>query len=92
MKIRYTRSGAAELSAILAHIEQHSPRGARKVHARIQAITELLRDRPYAGQVTSKRPLRRMIATPYPYLIFYEAADDEIIIHGIRHAARRPLL
>ncbi len=33
-----------------------------------------------------------MIATPYPYLIFYEAADDEIIIHGIRHAARRPLL
>jgi toxin ParE1/3/4 len=34
--------------------------------------------------------LRRMIVSPYPYLIFYEATADEIVIHGVRHAARRP--
>jgi len=28
--------------------------------------------------------------TPYPYLIFYEATDAEIIIHAVRHGAREP--
>jgi toxin ParE1/3/4 len=27
---------------------------------------------------------------PYPYLIFYKVAEDEIIIHAIRHTARDP--
>jgi toxin ParE1/3/4 len=31
-----------------------------------------------------------MVASPYPYLIFYEATDEAIVIHGVRHAARRP--
>jgi hypothetical protein len=29
-----------------------------------------------------------MTTTPYPYLIFYEATDAEIIIHAVRHGAR----
>jgi plasmid stabilization system protein ParE len=32
-----------------------------------------------------------LIATPYPYLVFYEIGEEEIIIHAIRHAARDPL-
>jgi toxin ParE1/3/4 len=31
-----------------------------------------------------------MTAAPHPYLIFYEISDDEVIIVGIRHGARRP--
>jgi plasmid stabilization system protein ParE len=27
---------------------------------------------------------------PYPYLVFYQAREDEIIIHAVRHAARDP--
>jgi plasmid stabilization system protein ParE len=27
---------------------------------------------------------------PYPYLVFYEATDAEIIIHAVRHGARDP--
>lgn len=34
--------------------------------------------------------MRRIVATPYPYLIFYEATEDEVVILGIRHAARDP--
>jgi plasmid stabilization system protein ParE len=60
------------------------------VQARIQAIIDLLLRQPKAGQVTSNRRLRRMVASPYPYLIFYEVAEDEIVIHGLRHAALRP--
>jgi toxin ParE1/3/4 len=29
-----------------------------------------------------------MTTTPYPYLVFYEITQTEIIIHAVRHAAR----
>jgi plasmid stabilization system protein ParE len=31
-----------------------------------------------------------MSITPYPYLVFYEPTETEIIIHAVRHAARDP--
>jgi plasmid stabilization system protein ParE len=37
------------------------------------------------------RGLRRIAVFPYPYFIFYRVLADEIVIHGIRHAARDPL-
>jgi plasmid stabilization system protein ParE len=30
-----------------------------------------------------------LVATPYPYLIFYKIDGDDIVITRIRHAARR---
>jgi toxin ParE1/3/4 len=45
---------------------------------------------PLAGAVTDDPTIRRMTATPYPYLIFYEATDAEIIIHAVRHGGRDP--
>jgi toxin ParE1/3/4 len=30
------------------------------------------------------------MTAPYPYLVFYELTDTEIIIHAVRHAARNP--
>ena len=90
MRLRYTRRAAAELDEVLAYIGARSPRGARRVQTRIQVIINLLLQHPYAGQLTSKGRLRRMIASPYPYVIFYQATEDEIVIHGMRHSARRP--
>ena len=90
MRLRYTLRGAAELDQVLDYIEMLSPQGAHHVRARIRTIIDLLLQHPQAGQLTSKGRLRRMIVSPYPYLIFYEATEDEIVIHGVRHAARRP--
>ena len=90
MKLRYTLRAAAELDEVLTYIEERSPRGARRVQTRIQVIINLLLRHPHAGQLTSKGHLRRMEASPYPYLIFYQATEDEIVIHGVRHSARRP--
>lgn len=90
MKLRYTPRAAAEFEDILAYIDEQSPLGARRVQARIQAIVDLLLQHPQAGQLTSNGRLRRMIASPYPYLIFYEVTQDDIVIHALRHAARRP--
>ena len=90
MKLRYTLRAAAELDEVLTYIEERSPQGALSVQTRIQVIINLLLRHPHAGQLTSKGHLRRMVASPYPYLIFYQATEDEIVIHGVRHSARRP--
>jgi plasmid stabilization system protein ParE len=90
VKLRYTLRAATELDEILTYISERSPQGARRVQTRIQAIINLLLHRPFAGQLTSKGRLRRIVASPYPYLIFYRATEEEIVIHGVRHGARNP--
>lgn len=77
MKLRYTPRALAELDEVLAYSAERSPQGARRVQLRIQAVTALLLQHPHSGQRTSNPRLRRIVATPYPYLIFYEIAGDE---------------
>ena len=90
MRLRYTLPALADLRAILDYIAAHSPQGARRVQARIKALTDLLLQHPHIGRRTNDPAIRRMTMTPYPYLVFYETTETEIIIHAVRHAARDP--
>jgi toxin ParE1/3/4 len=90
MRLRYTLPAVADLASLLDYIADRSPQGADRVHGRIRAVTDLLLRYPLAGAATDDPTIRRMTTTPYPYLIFYEATDDEIIIHAVRPGARDP--
>ncbi|MDV2984386.1 UNVERIFIED_CONTAM: type II toxin-antitoxin system RelE/ParE family toxin [Methylobacteriaceae bacterium AG10] len=90
MRLRYTPDAAAELDAVQAYIAERSPQGARRVQRRSRTVIDLLLEHPRSGRPTSLPRMRRIVATPYPYLIFYEASEDDLIILGIRHAARDP--
>jgi plasmid stabilization system protein ParE len=52
VRLRYTLPALADLSAILDYIAVHSPQGARRVQARIQALTDLLLQHPHIGRRT----------------------------------------
>lgn len=88
MRLRYTLPALADLDSILDYIAAHSPHGARRVQARLKALADLLLQHPQIGRRTDDPT--RMTMTPYPYLVFYEATETEIIIHAIRHGARDP--
>ncbi|PWK75488.1 type II toxin-antitoxin system RelE/ParE family toxin [Aminobacter sp. AP02] len=90
MRLRYTLPALADLEGILDHIANQSPSGGRKVAKRIKMITELLCRHPEVGRLTEVEGIRRINTRPYPYLIFYELADNEIIVHAVRHGARDP--
>ena len=90
MRVRYTRPALADLEAILGAIATRSPKGARRVQSRIQALIDLLALHPSMGARTDDPLIRRLPITPYPYLIFYEATMNEIIVHAVRHASRDP--
>ena len=86
MRLRYTRRAAEELDQVLSYIERRSSKGARHVKARIQAVIGLIAAYPQSGTLTSTAG--RVVFHPFPYLIIYAASDDEVVIHGVRHAAR----
>ncbi|MBS0562526.1 MAG: type II toxin-antitoxin system RelE/ParE family toxin [Proteobacteria bacterium] len=90
MRLRYTAPALADLDAVLDYIAARSPQGARRVQARLKAVIALLASHPRIGARTDDPAIRRAVAMPYPYLVFYEVGDDEIIIHAVRHAARDP--
>jgi plasmid stabilization system protein ParE len=89
-RLRYTRPALADLEAVLDTIAARSPQGARRVQARIQGVIALLTEFPFIGTRTNDPAIRRMTTSPFPYLVFYEATDTELIVHAVRHAARDP--
>ena len=90
MRLRYTLPALAELDAILEYIEARSPQGARRVQSRIKVLVDLLLLHPHIGVRTDDPTIRRLTVPPYPYLVFYEPTESEIIIHAVRHSARAP--
>jgi plasmid stabilization system protein ParE len=91
VKVRYTRRALRQLDEILDYVEAHSPQGAENLKRRLQIIILLLADHPNSGRLTNKRDIRRAVVRPYPYVVFYRSDATGIVVHGVRHTARRPL-
>jgi toxin ParE1/3/4 len=91
VRLRLTRTAARQLDHLLADITRHNPSGADAVLQRVGVCLELLLRHPYAGQTTDRRGIRRIVVSPYPYIVTYRIGADEVIVRTIRHTARRPL-
>jgi plasmid stabilization system protein ParE len=89
VKVRYTRSALRQLEQVLSYIEAHSPQGAKKVEMRIQELLGILETQPQIGRKTSDPRIRRIVATPYPYVVLYQIHAGEIIVRTIQHGARK---
>jgi toxin ParE1/3/4 len=86
MRLRYTLPALADLRSVLDYIADRSPQGAAAY------IPEFAQSPICSCGIhwTDDPTIRRIATTPYPYLIFYEATDAEIIIHAVSHGAREP--
>jgi toxin ParE1/3/4 len=91
-RLRFTLPAAKQIARVLEYIDERNPQGADKVEDRIQQMMHLLLEHPYAGSPTSRPGMRRIVVSPYPYAIYYRASEEEIVIHGVRHTARRPMM
>ena len=88
MRLRYTRTAARELADVLASIAAESPQGARRVHLRLREAIDLLAEFPLIGQSTLRPGLRRLVVLPYPYVVFYQVRETEVVIVGVRHGSQ----
>jgi toxin ParE1/3/4 len=87
MKLRYERGALADLDEIFAYIAADNREAAAGLVDRIENAARQLAASPYLGEATRKSGFRRFLVGNY--LIVYEVGKDEVIIHYVRHGARR---
>jgi toxin ParE1/3/4 len=87
MKLRYERGALADLGEIFDYIVQDNPAAAARLVARIEDVAARIADTPFIGEATRKSRFRRFPVGSY--LIVYEVGQDEVVIHYVRHGARR---
>ncbi len=87
MKLRYERGALADLEEIFAYIAADNRAAAARLAARIESAAALIADVPHIGQGTSNPRFRRFPVGNY--LIVYEIGTDEVVIHYVRHGARK---
>jgi toxin ParE1/3/4 len=87
MKLRYERGALADLDEIFAYIAQDNPAAAARLVARIEEVAAGIAASPYTGEATRKSRFRRFPVGNY--LIVYEVGTDEVVVHYVRHGARR---
>jgi toxin ParE1/3/4 len=90
MRVRYTRRARADLEAIHRFLHERSPRAAEHVMATLgERIADLARW-PRKAPRTDEPGLHVLFIGRYPYKVFYEIEEASILVHHIRHTARRP--
>ena len=87
MKLRYERGALADLDEIFAYIAQDNPAAAARLVARIEEAAAHIAVLPFTGEATRKSRFRRFPVGNY--LIVYEVGTEEVVIHYVRHGARR---
>ena len=87
MKLRYERGALADLDEIFAYIAGDNREAAGRLVARIEHEAARIAASPHIGGATRKSGFRRLPVGNY--LIVYEVGDDEVVIHYVRHGARR---
>ena len=88
MRLRYTPEAVTELASVPDGITDRSPQGALRVQSRILKTINLLTNIPTAASARVIRHCGASWCGPIPNLIFYRVADAEVVIIGVRHAAR----
>jgi toxin ParE1/3/4 len=91
MRVRYSKRAVADLIGIAGYIGEHNPRAAQAVEKRIRASVDRLGKLPFIGRPTSDPSMRLLPIARYPYLVFYEVLEGEVVVHHIRHTRRQPV-
>ena len=87
MKLRYERGALSDLDEIFSYIAKDNQEAASRLVARIEESTARIAASPYLGAASRNPRFRRFPVGKY--LIVYEVGDDEVVIHYVRHGARR---
>jgi toxin ParE1/3/4 len=87
MKLRYERGALSDLDEIFQYVAKDNPQAASRLVTRIEEVAARIAAFPHIGQATRNPKFRRFPVGKY--LIVYEVGEDEVIIHYVRHGARR---
>ena len=88
MKIRYSARARAQMNAIHEYIRERNETAATAVISRIRHTATVLTEWPHLGRKTDEVHVRMIPVPQLPFVIFYRADGDMIIILNVRHGAQ----
>lgn len=86
MKVRFSRGALEDIDQILGFVAERDPKAAAKLLGRFEGVAHLIGNTPKIGTRTERSNLRKFVVGSY--LLIYEIAPAEVIIHYVRHGAR----
>lgn len=90
MKIRHYSSALKEIAKAAEYFDaQDIGLGNRFLEEIDQAISEIAA-MPMAWPITKHGTRKRILLSPFPYIIHYKIARDELIIVAVAHQSREP--
>jgi toxin ParE1/3/4 len=87
MRLRFERGALADLDEIFAYIAADNREAAARLVAQIERMAARIGASPYIGDATRKSRFRQFPVANF--LIVYEIGNDAVIVHYVRHDARR---
>jgi plasmid stabilization system protein ParE len=89
VSVRFTDRSSQQIHNALVYIGEKSPSGADNVAKRIGEAIDFLANQPRGGRLTTRKTIRRLSLSPYPYVMFYRVIDDDVLVFRFVHAKRR---
>ena len=90
MKVRWSETALTEIEDIFSYIFERNRSAAAAVVERIEGLTKLLEEFPFAGHITDEADVRVLSVVRLSILDFYpvdETAEEVVILH-LRHTAQ----
>jgi len=88
MMIRYSARAIRNLDGIREYIEKDNPEMAWVVASFIRRSIMVLNEWPFRGRATEKESIRRLVVTNYPYVVYYQIRDEDVLIVSVMHTAQ----
>ena len=88
MKVLFSRSAQADITAIFEYIARDNPIAARHVVAAIERSTNLLSQYPYSGRMGAVENTRELVIPRLPYVVVYQIAAEAVEVIAVFHAAQ----
>lgn len=79
----------AEIADAVGWYESQQPGLGRRFLAEFRAATTLLRRTPFHYQIIEEQ-IRRIVLHHFPYSVFYEVHDPDVLIVACLHTSRDP--
>lgn len=84
MKVRLTRTAAAELDRILAHVHEADPAAAGRISRAIEDTLAWIARWPLASPEVPGHGVRAKLVSKYQYRVYYAVGDGVIDVRNIR--------
>jgi plasmid stabilization system protein ParE len=90
MRLRYTPRARADIETIYEYVAQHNKRAAIAIVRQIHLTSRLLAQYPALGRETDIPNVRMFPSVRFPYLVYHQLREVELIVLHVRDGRRAP--